>query len=85
MESDRTFHLAMMGSHHIIGDMNSGLLKRTDRFTPRTSLWFLKMLFEILKCDIKLHLVRETRTFNSGNGRFLQPNRHCPESICCAS
>ena len=22
-------------------------LKRTDRFTPGTSLWFLKMLFEI--------------------------------------
>lgn len=72
MESDRTFHLAMMGSHHIIGDMNSGLLKRTDRsVTPGTSLWFLKMLFEIFKCDIKLHLVRETRMFNSGNNRFL--------------
>ena len=46
MESDRTFHVAMMGSHHIIGDMNSGLLKKINRFTPGTSLWFLKMLFE---------------------------------------
>lgn len=71
MESDRTFHVAMMGSHHIIGDMNSGLLKRSNRFTPGTSLWFLKMPFEIFKCDIKLHLVRETRMFNSGNNRFL--------------
>lgn len=71
MESDRTFHVAMMGSHHIIGDMNSGLLKRINRFTPGTLLWFLKMLFEIFKCDINLHLVRETRMFNSGNNRFL--------------